>query len=215
MTTAELLPLIQACADDYDGTRPGISWGNDFATITHDSAGATIAFRGTDNIGGWLSDAQASPAKYRAWPVPVHAGFAETVLVGAPDILQAVSKSEPLTLTGHSRGGAMSTLFAWVARDRGYAVERIVTFGEPRSIAGPLDWPFAHIRVVHDHDPIPDIPSGLGYRHVGQLLWLADRDWLSMVWDWLCRMLGLVPDGAITDHLVASYLAAVKRMPPK
>jgi pimeloyl-ACP methyl ester carboxylesterase len=211
MLSIDLMPLLRACEGDYDPDQAGTRWGNDFATVTHKDGMAVVAFRGTDNLGGWITDAEMKPALLSPWPVPVHNGFADAMVTGATKIFAQLSKDEFIILTGHSRGGALATLFAWVASQRGFLIERIVTFGEPRSIAGELAWPFDHVRVIHDHDPVPFVPpAGLGYRHVGQELRISDRDWMSRTWGSVCRLLGLVPNESISDHPIAAYARAVQ-----
>jgi hypothetical protein len=76
-------------------------------------------------------------------------------------------------ITGHSLGGALSTLLAVELEALGFRIARVTTFGSPR--VG--DWRFADYydeklgdrthRFTHAHDAVPSLPPRLlGYHHV-------------------------------------------------
>jgi surfactin synthase thioesterase subunit len=45
--------------------------------------------------------------------------------------LKILPKTKPITFMGHSQGGAIATIAASVAYQRGYSVANIYTFGAP------------------------------------------------------------------------------------
>uniref|UniRef100_A0A914QTN3 Fungal lipase-like domain-containing protein n=1 Tax=Panagrolaimus davidi TaxID=227884 RepID=A0A914QTN3_9BILA len=83
-------------------------------------------------------------------------------------------------ITGHSMGGALSSLMAGYLVQMGYASSsavKLMTFGEPRN--GHKDFanrfpslvPWAY-RVVHHNDYVPhSIPQELGYQHHRNEIW--------------------------------------------
>ncbi|KAI1497587.1 lipase [Biscogniauxia marginata] len=114
----------------------------------------------------------------------VHAGFAtawseidERVLAG----VAAAAKANPsyrIVFTGHSLGGAVSTLAAAYTRKDGYEAD-VYNYGSPR----PGNQAFvgfvtaqagAEYRVTHLDDPVPRLPPlFLGYRHTSPEYWLS------------------------------------------
>jgi hypothetical protein len=130
-----------------------------------------IAFRGTANVGNWLSNLNiySTTRPYGK----VHRGF-----FGAFQVVDAQLRAElsqrpdrPLLLTGHSLGGALATIAA--AEWNGlFPVAWIYTFGQPAVGKGQfVDFMqrFAtnFVRFVNNDDIVPRVPPT--YRHVGRL----------------------------------------------
>lgn len=103
----------------------------------------------------------------------VHRGFAEAYEEIRPDLLDALTSlhCESIALTGHSLGGALSTLAALEIRAHlNLPVNPVVTFGSPR--IGNVAFAAAFVaaskkqglevpewRVVHFRDAVPRLPS--------------------------------------------------------
>ncbi len=125
----------------------------------------------------------------------VHQGFLRefTKIWGTlilPDLeVLTDSKSIPVSVTGHSLGGAMATLAAMHKK-----IHEVVTFGEPR-VGRRISKEFKskqHLRFVNGNDPIPKLPPRwwpFSYVHHG------------------CKQKIIVPDGpdAVYDHSIVYY----------
>lgn len=115
----------------------------------------------------------------------VHAGFftawnevKDALLAGVATATTA-NPSYKIIFTGHSLGGAVSTLAASYARKAGYAVD-IVNYGSPR-VGNDALVEFvtaqagSEMRVTHLDDPVPRLPPiFIGYRHTSPEYWLSD-----------------------------------------
>ncbi|MFZ1933735.1 MAG: lipase family protein [Thermoguttaceae bacterium] len=135
---------------------------------------AVLAFRGTQNIGNCLTDADTLLVSQAPYPGRVHRGFAEAVELVWPEVrrlLGAPSRTVPLWVTGHSLGGAMATLASIRLTSEGYSVRAVYTYGSPR----PGDrlfhnsYSLANYRFVNNNDLIPHLPFRWCYKHVGKL----------------------------------------------
>jgi triacylglycerol lipase len=133
-----------------------------------------VAFRGTQNIGNCLTDADTLLVARSPYPGRVHCGFAEAVEQVWPDVrrlLGSPSRTKPLWLTGHSLGAAMATLASVRLTREGYHVRAVYTYGSPR--AGDRrfhdSYSLPNYRFVNDNDLIPHLPFRWCYKHVGRL----------------------------------------------
>lgn len=152
-----------------------IAWGGDFAVL---------AFRGTDSLEDWRTDANHAMVSRPAYPGRVHRGFAEALNRGWSSVVHLVSllpPGLPLLATGHSLGGALAVLAAVRLRSAGLASPRVVTFGQPR----PGDRAFCRgaalplwRRVALGGDPVVHLPASLAlwrpYAHGGAFAWIDD-----------------------------------------
>jgi triacylglycerol lipase len=171
-----------------------------FAVITTDYV--LITFRGTefprptsvlkspselrDMIADILTDIKKLPPQIinngtPAFENPVHPGFATALQSVWPQLQSVLSKSgpKPIWLTGHSLGGALSTLLANQISDR---VQSLYTFGSPCVGNSEFTQKFetkSHLgdktfRYVHGNDAVPAAFTllNMDYQHVGQLFHL-------------------------------------------
>ncbi|HEX5138103.1 MAG TPA: lipase family protein [Planctomycetota bacterium] len=136
------------------------------------TAGGTVvvAFRGTNSLERFPQNLKL--LLEREGEGKVHAGYREAVDLVWPR-LEAHLGERPAWFAGHSLGGGLAV----VAAARYAATRGVVTFGAPR--VGDRDYrdafPAPAFRFVNNADMVPDLPPGLGYRHVGRLLYF-DRD---------------------------------------
>ncbi len=135
---------------------------------------AILAFRGTQNIGNCLTDAETPLVSRLPYPGLVHHGFADAVEQVWPDVRRLLgppAKSRPIWVTGHSLGGAMATLASVRLASEGYTVRAVYTYGSPR----PGDrffqkaYSLVNYRFVNDNDLVPHLPFRWCYKHVGEL----------------------------------------------
>lgn len=125
-----------------------------------------VAFRGTNSV-------ERFPQNLKLLLEPegegkVHGGYREALDLVWPR-LSAHLGDRPAWFTGHSLGGGL----AIVAAARHAPARGVVTFGAPR--VGDRDFrdafPVPAFRFVHNSDLVPDLPPGIGYHHVGRLLY--------------------------------------------
>jgi len=141
-----------------------------------------VSWRGTrpTSIPAWIQNFDQRRTK--VYGGKAHLGFVCEYSAAATVLWQAligrVSKKK-LIFVGHSKGGALATLSAYLCRRMDIPVESVVTFGSPRV----LNWSAARWldnqiedqwRIVNSNDPVPLLP-GLGllnrlrFRHVGRM----------------------------------------------
>jgi len=185
-----------------------------------------ISFRGTegDSLKNWIEDLKFEKTKTPFDGVPgayVDLGFDQCYMSLQAQTLAALStlmKEHPsatLSVTGHSLGGAISTLAVMdVIVNQGVDGSRLnhFSFGSPRvgdtSFATayeqrvPID---QHYRVVNDKDIVPHLPpEDFGYFHITTEVWLHNDSAIvcsnTNGEDPTCSDSLLLPD-SIYDHL--------------
>ncbi|MGA1797182.1 lipase family protein [Sphingomonas sp. 4RDLI-65] len=158
-----------------DGSRNGAHGldGQGFAGLRADGH-AIIAFRGTqpDSLRDVLSDVRALPVSWTG-AGRVHRGFNDALLGLLPQVDRWIADRRivQLTVTGHSLGAAMATLFAARHRDAD-----LVTFGSPRvgDAAFATAWEGRTMRRYVDcTDLVAHLPpKAIGYRHLDGLRYI-------------------------------------------
>ncbi|CRL27112.1 Lipase, class 3 [Penicillium camemberti] len=181
-----------------------------------------LAFRGTYSITNTIIDLSAYPQAYIPYPDPdentttttipipagthcenctVHVGFMRSWLHTRAEILPVISvlrqkyPDYPITLVGHSLGGAVAALAGLEMRLKGWDAT-VTTFGEPmignEAFAAFLDEQFGlgdgisippleggqrFRRVTHIRDPVPMLPlAEWGYRpHSGEVFIMREE----------------------------------------
>ena len=158
--------------------------------------GATfVAFAGTDPLKPQdvITDLVATQTTES-----LHKGFADAVTSvqsRVEDAIRSGGAGQPLFLTGHSLGGALATISAMRARDNGFKVKAVYTYGGAR--AGGQQFFDSYgpglrsctFRLVHGKDIVPSVPpSSVGgllgsllfeYRHVGRLVHCPQRSFFA------------------------------------
>ena len=99
-----------------------------------------------------------------------HKGFVHAIAEIWEPLVAAVeaelkARDRPLWITGHSLGGALALLAAWLFRRRFVPVHEVCTFGAPmignRAACAAFDREFAGriFRYVNGRDPVPKLPT--------------------------------------------------------
>lgn len=220
------LALAQAAADAYDSHADGIQIGTGLChcVIRRTADGEIIvAWRGTENLSQWLSNAEVGKARFNN--LRVHAGFSATVgdlLRDVDDAIEEVRQSvhDQVWTCGHSRGGAHALLYSVFRTASNRPLTGTYTYGCPRvgdsKFAAWCDRNVTgHHRYVYQSDIVTRIPR-IGYAHCGQLHWHDGREWRlhmplhSRIGAFLFfRKWPFIGDTA-KDHGIGSYLGALQ-----
>jgi len=156
----------------------------------------------------------------------VHSGFHAEVNELWPLLeLHIRENTRPLWFAGHSLGGAMAAVCAVRCKTSPIPSNpsAIFSYGAPRVGNRPytsvLD--VKHYRWVNNNDIVPRMPPPLlGYRHMGQEIYLNRKGKISYLRSWLRvydRILGLFASLRLlkidyfSDHSMAEYIAHIKR----
>uniref|UniRef100_A0A7S1VT49 Fungal lipase-type domain-containing protein n=1 Tax=Grammatophora oceanica TaxID=210454 RepID=A0A7S1VT49_9STRA len=155
---------------------------------SHRSDSIIVGFRGTNEVGDFSANADISQTDYFGLGL-VHQGYKDKLLGGdlhiklKNDILAELQDFPDygVTITGHSQGAALATLFgAWLVGTNQLGEQQRVTafpFGSPR--VGNQDFKesvsslqnYAVYRVVNEEDIVCRWPANfLNYEHVGHLI---------------------------------------------
>ncbi|KAI1391465.1 alpha/beta-hydrolase [Hypoxylon trugodes] len=145
-----------------------------------------VSVKGSESIRNWIADLTFIQTGCDLVDgCEVHAGFltayneiADSLLAGLASA-QSANPSYKIIFTGHSLGGAVSTVAAGYARNKNYAVD-LYTYGSPR-VGNEAFVNFitqqagAEYRVTHLDDPVPRLPPiAFDYRHTSPEYWLSD-----------------------------------------
>ena len=156
-----------------------------------------VAWRGTDNIAGFIQDADFTQSPFPGAPnsnIQCHSGFLRQVSAFQPQAMALYARAQrdcggdcPVLFTGHSLGAAMATMsaldFALNRNNGGSASTQILNFGSPRvfnpagakwlaSVMPSLN--MTHVRVTSTSDPVPHLPPQNfieNYQHSGTEYW--------------------------------------------
>ena len=163
-----------------------VSVGNTQAYLAHSPDHVVLAFRGSesptsiDGLKDWLLTNAANllitpqgdlAAEFAAASVTArwHQGFVSAITAIWPVLCPAVEaecqkQDRPLWVTGHSLGGALALLAAWLLKRKFVNVHQVVTFGAPMvgnaDVSAALNREFGGkiTRYVNGPDPVPLLP---------------------------------------------------------
>ena len=200
---------------------------------------ALLAFRGTQNVENFLTDADTRFVSQFPYPGRVHCGFAHAIEEVWPEvrrILGSPSRARPVWITGHSLGGAMATLASVRLTSEGYKVRAVYTYGSPR-VGDRLfrdSYSLANYRFVNDNDLVPHLPFRWCYKHVGKLRLVNNKgDLTEDQADWVAKKRSLADKAKrvqrahrdstgilhvfsefdwLVDHYINRYLSAIKKL---
>jgi Lipase (class 3) len=137
--------------------------------------GIIVAFRGTlpsnepDSWRDWFQDLLAEPVPCKGLPGMVHSGFLEALNSILPQVIIATkslnpSPTNPVYITGHSKGGGMAPIAAYLMQQgSNIPVKQVVTFAAPKSGDGGFQTGYQsvfknHIRYENYGDLVPLLP---------------------------------------------------------
>lgn len=160
------LDLARACADTYAGTPPTWNTEDVHAYLFQRDGYAIIAFEGSASVQDWLQDFDAAAIPRTIDHIElgwVHDGFAEDVEEVFEQIVAGLP-SDPIAITGHSKGAAEALIFAALlhAHLPYRNIARVSTFGTPRPgrLNGLLDG-LAGADYRNRDDPVCAVPPYL------------------------------------------------------
>ncbi|KAF9034808.1 Alpha/Beta hydrolase protein [Panaeolus papilionaceus] len=185
-----------------------------------------ISFRGSTSVADFITDANilfsqfVSPGVSAPTGVRVHRGFLKAWNSVAPFVIKTVQaqlkgkKGYSIVTTGHSLGGALSSISAMALRENFANVPvRMYTYGQPRTgnqdYATYINSNFGSgkaFRVTHTTDPVVQIPlKNMGYVHHGVEYWIK-KDPSSAVNVDDCKPLGEDKNCADQISLVRAFV---------
>ncbi|KAI0593085.1 lipase [Biscogniauxia sp. FL1348] len=186
---SDACPDVQAAGATIVATYSGeVTDIQGFTAVDETNQLIVTSLKGSGSIRNWITDfvfvQVGCDLVDDCW---VHAGFATAWSEIDQDVLASVAAaaaahpSYKLVFTGHSLGGAVSTLGAAYARKQGgYGDLDIYSYGSPRVGSAALvayvtaQQAGGEYRVTHLDDPVPRLPPlFLGYRHTSPEYWLA------------------------------------------
>ncbi|NML34970.1 lipase family protein [Paraburkholderia antibiotica] len=132
------------------------------AIVRHTDAGLVVAFPGSDNDACWATDFDVLTIN-----VPdageIHRGFWAAWMAIADDVVKAIG-NQPVTLVGHSLGGALAICCAVALTLAGKPPVAVYGFEAPRVSPGlGVRTLLAKVPVYIykcGSDPVPDVPLG-------------------------------------------------------
>lgn len=130
------------------------------AIVRETAAGLVVAFPGSNNLDSWLTDFDIARLTVPGIGV-VHQGFYQAWQAIAVDVLAAVD-GKPVTLVGHSLGGAIALMAAADMMQSGIKPSAVFGFEAPRvsptSCIAELLAPINPWLCKNGSDPVPDVP---------------------------------------------------------
>ncbi len=197
--------------------------------IENHADGLAIAFRGTFNTEGWLRDLDIQ--KTTCEGMRLHNGFLQDVLSILPKIdCEIPSRSTPLYITGHSKGGGEAIVCGLLLRINGFNVKQVYTFGQPRVGNFAFRQKYNELlgavttRVTHAADVVPWIPSFNYFHEKGEaylpsiggviesptMMQKLTANGAEIAMEYLKRKCGL--DSLHIDHAIGNYIAAIQAL---
>jgi predicted lipase len=140
--------------------------------------GIVVAFRGTlplslsqiPTVVDWVNDFNAAPIAANGFPGTIHSGFLSAYTGLLPSITSAIqhqrvddAATQPVLITGHSKGGAIASLLAWRLRSVENLPVKVVTFAAARTGTSAFATAYAgasidHTRYEYGDDIVPHMP---------------------------------------------------------
>jgi len=154
-----------------------------------------------------------------------HQGFVSAITEIWPTLYPAVDaelkrKDRPLWVTGHSLGGALAALAAWLLKRKFLNVHQVVTFGAPmvgnKDVADAIgrEFPGKIFRYVNSPDPVPLLPMmslvSTEYLHCDKLVGLGDETGAANLLVYLKDAAGGVVEGVFSGDIQEKVWGALK-----
>lgn len=145
--------------------------------VCRDDNNIIIVIRGSDSVTDWFANMQAVYDPGPLSKTNAHEGFQDALFPAVIAMTAAIKslqdKGQKIWMTGHSLGGAQTSLYAGMLIENGFSIYGLYTFASPR----PGDEPFAkalnkaitgpHFRVVNSGDLVPHVPPEPLFSHPG------------------------------------------------
>src|ERR671918_552133 len=155
----------------------------DACLVGANADGVIVAFRGTlppswqswPSVLDWLQDLMCEPESRPNLPGKVHTGFYDATSAIIADVAAAVKRlnptgTKPVYVTGHSLGGAMAAIGAWIMRAQPYGITiaQVVTFASPKPGDGTFQAAYQkvfanHLRYENYDDLVPLLPPATDF----------------------------------------------------
>ncbi|KAI1338980.1 alpha/beta-hydrolase [Xylariaceae sp. FL0016] len=180
-------PDVEAAGATVDATFSGtITDVSGFVATDDTNQLIVVSIKGSQSIRNWITDfifLQTSCDLVTS--CLVHSGFytawneIKDDLLAGVEAAVAANPTYSVFFTGHSLGGAVSTIAVAYAREANVTAD-LYTFGSPRVgnekfVSFVTDQAGAEYRVTHLDDPVPRLPPIiLNYRHTSPEYWLSD-----------------------------------------
>ncbi len=185
-----------------------------------------ISVRGTANLENVLVDVKVAMRTDERLGIRLHRGFSLAANAIYEAVKPQLNKQAPVTMVGHSLGGAVASILAINLDVDGYKIEGVTTFGQPKFTDKEGMQKYKHIpitRVVNEKDMVPLVPhfeatlSALPslYWHMGEEIVLFPGAFYSSLSakESMARGLTVLKASAaernIDAHKMAVYLARI------
>jgi hypothetical protein len=191
VTCAEnVCPTVEGNAVTVSASFSGLLTGiGGFVAVDNARKDIILSIRGSNNVRNFITDVVFAvvPCNDLVSGCLVHAGFnqawkeIEKAATAAVSAAAAANPDYRIVATGHSLGGAVSSIAAAYLRKLSLPVD-IYNYGSPRVGNGKFaqfvtDQAGFEFRVTHVDDPVPRLPPIVfGYRHTSPEYWLSNGD---------------------------------------
>lgn len=169
----------------YNNINNGLQTG---ITISHIHKRISVIFRGTSSKRDWMHSLSFCKS-HIGDDIYVHTGlykqliennYCKNIMRDLENIVNEYNEYD-IYVSGHSGGGAVACIFAYLFSTRTSKYITVVTFASPR--VGNIKWferfnnkdNLRHYRVINNRDIVTSIPY-INYYHVGNTLLLKDDD---------------------------------------
>jgi hypothetical protein len=140
--------------------------------VGENTDGVIVAFRGTlppswqseASVLDWLQDLMCEPESRPNLPGKVHTGFYDATSAIIADVAAQVKRlnpsgSKPVYITGHSLGGAMASIGAWILRAAPYdiSIAQVLTFASPKPGDGAFQTAYEKIFTNQRYESYDDL----------------------------------------------------------
>jgi hypothetical protein len=167
----------------------------DACLVGENADGVIVAFRGTlppswqsqASVLDWLQDLLCEPESRPGLPGKVHTGFYDATSAIIAAVAAEVKRLNPtgakkVYVTGHSLGGAMAAIGAWIMQATPHAIHvaQTVTFASPKPGDGAFQAAYRkifanHVRYESYDDLVPLLPPADDFiRHVAEIPVIGD-----------------------------------------
>lgn len=189
---------------DASAWLPGHYWDFGEVVCAHRTIGAddTLTFAGSKRAIDWMRDAEGWPM----WDAELgfcHAGFLRNMDSVIAEVMGVIKN--PLTIQGHSLGGARARIAAAKMVVRGMNVKRVCVFGSPKPGFANARRIIEKSGIEHESfrnrdDPVPLVPGVLPH-------WSHTEQWRTF--DEAPAADDIEP---LRDHHMALYLAGASKL---